>query len=320
MSGAAASGTPPLEWHNLTQQPDLLGESPFWHPGEQMLYWVDIPGRQLRRASPDGKSQPESWPMPSEPGCIAPARSGGLVIGLRDGVYRAPAWGGELTLLCRLAHDPATTRCNDGKADPLGRFWVGTMFEPRTAREGRLYSLDCRPGQAAGAGPQCELKAGDNVIANGLAWSHDQKTLYWASTSDHVIRAWDWDAGSNAMANPRVFHQFDPKPAGWRPGESGYGGRPDGAAVDSEGNYWCAMFEGARLCKLSPAGELVESLPLPAACPTMPCFGGADMKTLFVTSASEKRPPQELQAQPQSGHVFWTRVETAGLPVNFFSD
>lgn len=316
----SANGGAPRVWQVMTQAPDLLGESPFWHPGEQMLYWVDIPGRQLRRARGEEKAQAESWSMPSEPGCIAPALGGGLVIALRDGVYRAPSWGAELALIQRFDHDPSTTRFNDGKADPLGRFWAGTMYEPRTARGGKLYSLDCRPENGDGGKPRCELKADDNVIANGLAWSPDQRTVYWASTSDHLIRAWDWDAQSNAMDNPRVFRQFDGKPEGWKPGHPGYGGRPDGAAVDSQGNYWCAMFEGARLCKLSPAGELLEEIPLPAASPTMPCFGGADMKTLFVTSALDARPREQGQAPPHSGHVLFTRVEVAGLPVNFFSD
>ena len=84
---------------------------------------MDIPGRMLRRSDGQG-GELESWPMPSEPGCIAPARSGGLVIALRDGIYRAKTWGGPLVLLARAAHDPATTRFNDGKADPLGRFWA----------------------------------------------------------------------------------------------------------------------------------------------------------------------------------------------------
>ncbi|HYF57519.1 MAG TPA: SMP-30/gluconolactonase/LRE family protein, partial [Burkholderiaceae bacterium] len=99
-------------WHTLVEQRDSLGESPFWHPQERQLYWVDIPGRQLRRFDPD-RRQLQSWPMPQEPGCIAPARSGGLVVALRDGMYRARDWGGGLDLLHRFGHDVATTRFND---------------------------------------------------------------------------------------------------------------------------------------------------------------------------------------------------------------
>ncbi|MFL6693513.1 MAG: SMP-30/gluconolactonase/LRE family protein [Ramlibacter sp.] len=305
-------------WQSLVPQADQLGESPFWHPDEQRLYWVDIPGRQLRRAEPRS-GQVQSWPMPQEPGCIAPARSGGLVIALRDGVYRARTWGGPLALLQRFGHDVATTRFNDGKADPLGRFWAGTLFEPKHTPAAELFSLDCRPDNGRGGEPSVERKAGDATTGNGLAWSPRADTVYWTDTQAHVVRAWDWDAASNAMQHPRVFHQFAPKPAGWQAGQPGYGGRPDGAAVDIEGNYWCAMYEGGRLVKLSPAGEVLLELPTPALCPTMPCFGGEDLRTLFVTTAGN-RPAQELAQRPQSGHVVWTRVDVPGLPVNFFID
>jgi sugar lactone lactonase YvrE len=308
-----------MSWQAFVDQADLLGESPFWHPREQRLYWVDIDGRQLRRCGAGGGT-PQSWAMPQEPGCIAPAASGGLVIALRDGIYRASDWGAELRLLARFSHDPATTRFNDGKADPLGRFWAGTMYEPRDASKGELYSVDCRPGNGEQGRPLVQLKAVNNIIANGLAWSPDGRTLYWANTTRHVVHAWEWDGASNALRRHRVFHQFAPKPAGWRPGEPGYGGRPDGAAVDLEGNYWVAMFEGQRLVKLSPAGELLQEIPLPVRCPTMPCFGGEDLRTLFVTSASHKRPADELAALPLSGRVIAMRVEVPGLPVNFFGD
>jgi sugar lactone lactonase YvrE len=303
-------------WRTVIAQPDQLGESPFWHPEDRKLYWVDIPARQIRRADPHS-GRAESWAMPLEPGCIAPVRGGGLVIALRDGIYRAPAWGSSPVLLARFAHDAKTTRFNDGKADPAGRFWAGTMYEPRDARRAELYSIDLRAGD--GGAPLIELKAGNAVIANGLAWSPDASIVYWADTANHVIHAWRWDADSNGMHDHRIFAQFPPKPAGWKPGDAGYGGRPDGAAVDVQGNYWCAMYEGGRLLKLSPSGELLAEIPLPVRCPTMPCFGGDDLRTLFVTSASHNRSPEELAALPQSGCIIATQVEVPGLPVNFVS-
>jgi sugar lactone lactonase YvrE len=246
-----------MTWQTLVAQPSELGESPFWHPDEQSLYWVDIPGRQIHRSKVGEVSNGpvESWAMPTEPGSIAPAQTGGqasgLVIALRDGIYRARQWGGALELLVRAGHDTTTTRFNDGKADPLGRFWAGTMYEPRDARQAQLFSVDCRDGRA----PLVELKAGDAIIANGLAWSPDAATVYWTDTPSHTIHAWDWEGQSNAMSRRRVFRQWPGKPEGWQPGLPGYGGRPDGAAVDVEGNYYVAMFEGGRLLKLSPAGE-----------------------------------------------------------------
>jgi sugar lactone lactonase YvrE len=167
--------------------------------------------------------------------------------------------------------------------------------------------------------PVIELKAHNAVIANGLAWSPDAKVVYWADTTNHIVHAWDWDAQTNAMQSHRVFQQFAAKPAGWQPGQDGYGGRPDGACVDAQGNYWVAMFEGQRLLQIAPSGAQLAQFPLPARCPTMPCFGGDDLRTLYVTTARHERPPAELQALPQSGCVLSMRVEVPGLPVNFVS-
>jgi len=306
-------------WQALPIPPCGLGESPFWHPHEQMLYWIDIPGRRIHRCNVY-MGTVEGWDLPQDPGCIAPAARGGLVIALRDGIYRALSWGGPLSLVARFNHDPATTRFNDGKADPLGRFWAGTMYEPRDQRRADLYSVDCRPDNGNGGKPQVMLKALNGVIANGLAWSPQADTVYWSDTTHHVINAWDWEPASSAMRHHRVFRQFPPKPAGWKPGMDGYGGRPDGAAVDSQGNYWVAMFEGARVLKLSPAGEPLAEYPVPARCPTMPCFGGDDLRTLYLTTARDGRPAAELAQYPGAGCVFSMRVDVPGLPVNFFSD
>ena len=307
-----------MTWQTVVTEPSELGESPFWHPHEELLYWIDIPARQILRANVFMGAL-ERWAMPAEPGCIAPARGGGLVIALRDGIYRAATWRGELKLLAPALHDTATTRFNDGKADPLGRFWAGTIYEPRDRALAALYSLDCRPPRG-GASPALERQAGDALTANGLAWSPDARTMYWSDTPRHVIHAWDWDAASNAMTHHRVFQQLPGKPDGWQAGIPGYGGRPDGAAVDAQGNYYCAMYEGKRLLKFAPDGELLADFPMPVQCPTMPCFGGADLQTLYLTSARHGRSPVELAAMPLSGCVFSMRVEVPGLPVNFFMD
>ena len=326
-----------MTWQAIAPQTFQLGESPFWHPLEQQLYWVDIPGMQIHRCNVFMGSI-ESWAMPSEPGCIAPvqlgrtapvqlgrtapahldrtapAQSGGLIVALRDGIYRATAWGGELVKLAAAQHDTATTRFNDGKADPAGRFWAGTMFEPRTSASAQLFTLN---------GNILEAKIRNATIANGLAWSPDAKTLYWADTPSHTVRAWDWNVKTNTVSGERTFSHWKAKPADWQFGRDGYenyGGRPDGAAVDTEGNYYVAMFEGARICKLSPAGVELASIAVPAQCPTMPCFGGDDLKTLFVTTARYQRSDAELAFFPQSGCVFSMRVDVPGLPVNFYRD
>ena len=308
-----------MTWQALAAPPNELGESPFWHPDERRLYWVDIPARQIFRCDV-ATGTVEHWAMPAEPGCIAPARThgapSGLIIAMRSGIYRARHWGGELQPLAPAPYDGTTTRFNDGKADPLGRLWAGTMYEPRDKPAAQLFSMDSRGGKA----PVLEFKAGDATIANGLAWSPDAGTLYWSDTTAHLTRAWDWDAESNTLSGARVFKQWPGKPAGWQPGMTGYGGRPDGAAVDVQGNYYVAMFEGARVVKLSPSGDVLADIPVPALCPTMPCFGGDDLKMLYLTTARHGRPAEELQAWPDSGCVFSMRVDVPGLSVNFFED
>ena len=309
-----------MSWQVATPAADGLGESPFWHPHEQRLYWVDIPGRAVLRMRVEGTScvghSVERWVLDEEPGCIAPARNGGLVIAKRDGIFRAPQWGGELHCLWRATYDTATMRCNDGKCDALGRFWVGTMYEPRTQDSGSLWCWDAREGT-----PQMREVLRGAVVANGLAWSPDNRQLYWSCTGKHHVRRWDWDAQRNTISNEQLFYAASPKPAGWDASDAArapYGGRPDGATVDAQGAYWSAQYEGQRLLQFSPEGQLLAEWPLPVMCPTMVCFGGEDLRTLFVTTSAQGRSATELEKYPSSGRVLARRMDTPGLPVCFY--
>jgi sugar lactone lactonase YvrE len=304
-------------WTAVTTEPDGLSESPFWHPQEERLYWVDIPGRRIGRVAVQGlqgQGPVAYWPLTQEPGCIAPVKGGGLVMALRDGIYRAHEWGGDLQLLAAAPYDTTRLRFNDGKCDAQGRFWAGSLYEPKDQALGVLYMLD-------GQGLHAMM---DGVVtANGLAWSPDGRTAYWADTAVHQVRAFDFDAASGQLSAGRVFHTMTPKPAGWvwgseMPHGPQYGGRPDGAAVDSEGCYWSAQYEGQRLLRLSPTGAVLAEVRTPVPCPTMPCFGGPDLKTLFITTSRQGRSSQELALCPEAGCVFATRVEVAGLAVNEF--
>ena len=312
----------PFDWTAITSEPDGLGESPFWHPQEQRLYWVDIPGRRIARVAVQGlKAQGpvEYWPMAEEPGCIAPVRGdGGLVIALRDGICLARAWGGPLQRLAAAPYDTTKLRFNDGKCDAQGRFWAGSLYEPKDQPLGALYMLDGQGLHPMTGGENGGVKDGV-VTANGLAWSPDGCTAYWADTAAHQVRAFDFDPTTGQLSAPRVFHQMTPKPAGWTWGDTApYGGRPDGAAVDAEGCYWSAQYEGQRLLRLSPAGEVLAEVKTPVPCPTMPCFGGPDLKTLFITTSRQGRSAQELAQYPDAGCVFAMRVAVAGLLVNGF--
>ena len=309
-------------WTTVSTAPDMLGESPFWHPAEKMLYWIDIPGKKIHRTTLD-RAVVENWDMPSEPGCIAPAKRGGLVIALRDGIYRAAQWQSDLVKIATIEYDTATQRFNDGKCDTTGRFWAGSMFEPRTERLAALYRLDARDAVEQKTPPKFDIVQKDAILANGLGWSPDNKTIYWADTVDQIIHAWDWDEVTGSMSNKRVFQKFDAKPAGWTPENTlgvDYRGRPDGCAVDTQGNYYIAMYDGQRILKFAPSGKLLADIPTPTRCTTMPCFGAEDMKTLFITTSSFGRSAEELKAQPLAGHVFSMRVDVPGLPVNFYQD
>ena len=283
---------------------------------------MDIVGKQMLRAN-IYMGTVETWDLPSEPGCIAPAAKDGWVMALRNGIFRAKTWKGELTHLATLDYDPAHMRANDGKCDARGRFWIGTLDETKRARNAALCTLDCR-GNTPVIAQHTDPTTLPVTTANGLAWSPDNRTLYWADTASHTVHAWDFDIQQSALSGHRRFAQFDAKPKDWQfdaaKDNGGYRGRPDGAAVDVQGNYFVAMFEGRRLCQFAPDGRLLAEWLTPAQCPTMPCFGGEDLKTLFITTARHGRSAAELAHFPQSGGVFSMRVEVAGLPANLFQD
>ena len=280
------------------------GESPCWHPREQALYYVDIPGRRVQRFDPR-RGDLRHWEFDTEVASLAPKVDGSLLLAMRDGLFRFDPASGARVELADPPYDPTTERFNDGKCDPKGRFWVGTIYEPRKPALAGLYCWDR---------DKLTLRAEGITNSNGLGWSPSGATMYWSDTTSATVFAFDADPATGEVANRRVFANFPVK----QPGQSleGYGGRPDGAAVDVEGCYWAAMFEGQRLVRLSPDGELMQELPLPVRCPTMPCFGGPDLKTLYITTSRENRPALEIADQPWAGCVLAVDVDVAGLPAN----
>lgn len=289
----------------LPVAPALLGESPFWHPDEAALYWVDIAGRALHRWHP-ASALHRQWALDSEPGSIAPVPGGELLLAARDGLWRFDPGDGRRRLLAPPPYDPAEERFNDGRADPQGRFWVGTLFDPRTAPRAALYRW---------SDGRLQRMAGGVTVSNGLAFSPDGRTMFWSDTAAHRIYALDFDGNDGSLSHQRVMAEFPPRAPGQALAD--YGGRPDGAAVDAEGCCWVAMYEGARLLRLAPGGELLAEVPLPVRCPTMPCFGGADLRTLYVTTASRGRPADERATQPLAGRVLSLTLDVPGLPVHF---
>lgn len=275
-----------------------LGECPIWNVQESALYWIDIDGRAVHRFHPATATH-RHWPMPSEPGCIAIHATDGLLIAMRSGIALLDTTSDQLTHILDAPYDPATTRFNDGRCDAAGRLWLGSVYEPRDYPNAALFCFE--RGVLRDSGKRA-------TVSNGVAFSPDNKTLYHSDTTSHQIRAYAFDVGTGALGDACVVKQFSNDKT------VNYGGRPDGAAVDSEGAYWCAMYEGGRLLRLSSDGEILREVVLPVRCPTMMAFGDDDLCTLYITTVSKNRPAVELERYPLSGHVLRLRVDVPGLP------
>jgi len=271
-----------------------LGESPIWSAAEGVLRFVDIKGRRVHRFDP-ASSKHTSTGLPEEVGCIGLADGGGLVAGLRSGIWLLDGDGHPVRKLADNPEDQRTSRFNDGTVDPAGRFIVGTLDETRERGDAGLYRFDDRG---------LVRIEGGLITSNGTAFSPDGRRLYHSDTPRYVLYAYDYDAATGEATNRRVFARF---------GSETDRGRPDGGAVDADGCYWTALYEGGRVQRYAPDGRLVAEYPVPARCPTMVTFGDRDMRTLYCTSARAGRPEAELAEYPLSGALFAMRVDVAGL-------
>jgi sugar lactone lactonase YvrE len=275
-----------------------LGECPVWSVEEQALYWVDIRAPALHRLDPDTGAT-RSWPMPSRIGSFGLRESGGAVVALEDGFHVLDLDSGRLEFVVGPERVPGT-RFNDGKVSPEGRFFAGTMDEEMLSRPiATLYRLD----------PDLSLHpvVENLIVSNGLAWTADGRTMYHSDSKGPVVWAYDYDPDSGTVSHRREVA---------RPTEEI--GRPDGAATDEQGYYWSAGISAGVLNRWSPDGRLDRSIPLPCSNPTAPCFGGRDMRTVFVTSLRHDLPPEVLAAKPLSGGIFAVRVDVPGVPISRF--
>ena len=287
-----------------------LAECPLWSGAEQKLYWVDISGRRINRFDP-ASGENKSWPMPCEPGCIALAASGGLVAALRDGFYRFFPANGELRKIADAPYDTKRFRFNDGRCDAVGRFWAGALFEPRTSEMAGVYCLD-HGAVREGWGPEKTLGV---KVSNGMAFTIDGEHVFQSDTPNHVIYQFPFDAITGNVGARKIFarcpdNRTDPS----------YGGRPDGAAIDSEGNYWSAQYEGSRVLCFSPQGDITGIIPVPAKRVTMVAFGGADLRTLYITTAREGASEQERLRDVNAGGIFACEVDVAGRAEPMYVD
>jgi sugar lactone lactonase YvrE len=265
-----------------------LGESPVWWTEAQLLVFIDITGRRLHRFDPISKRH-EVDAIEEDIGCVAVAKGGGYVAGLRSGIWLLDAKGGKVRQLAANPENAANHRFNDGRVDPRGRYFAGTLDESKAAGDASQYRYDKRG----------LMKVTDGVMtSNGQAFSPDGRTLYFSDTPRFVIYRFDYDPDSGEATNRRVFARIEPTATDR--------GRPDGAAVDVEGCYWSSLYEGSRVRRYDPDGKVMADYPVPALNTTMPAFGGPDRKTLFVTTARDKK-------GGPGGGLYAMAVEVAGL-------
>ena len=266
-----------------------LGECPRWDHAAKCLYWVDINGNSLHRFDPKTSSD-SAMDIGENIGCFAQDQCGGFIAGLRSGYARITAFGGDVIRLTSPGYDPKLARFNDGRCDGKGRFWAGTMWEPRDTTGANVYCLE--------SDGRFSAKACPTTITNGITFSPDGKTFTLADTPAHVLWAFNYDESIGEPSNQRVLKKYDPPT-----------GRPDGACVDADGNIYVAIFQGARIEKLSPRGELLATISVPAPNPTCCTFGGDDLRTLYITTARTRMTDDELVAMPHAGGLYAVRIE-----------
>ena len=279
---------------------DLVGESPVWSTREQALYWVDVEGKCVRRLDRDGHTHAR-WSMPEAIGSIGLRCNGGLVGATRIGFVFLDTTSGKVTALTDPEADLPGNRFNDGKVDRAGRFWAGTKNLANNAQPtGSLYRLD--------ADLRAHRVTGGISCANGIAWSPDNRTMYLCDTWVRRIYRFEFDLAAGLVGQRSLFAEL---------AESE--GFPDGLTVDAEGFIWNAHYDGCRITRYAPDGAIVQVLRMPVRHVTSLAFGGADLRTLYVTSASMRLSAEERQSQPLAGHVLAIEPGVAGLPEPCFA-
>ena len=270
-----------------------LGEGPVWIAAEQALYWVDGMAPAVFRYTPgDGRNLRLPWRVPSPIGCLVPRRGGGFVLGLGDGLY-IPAADGALSRLLDLAVGWPENRLNDGKPDRAGRLWIGSIHAAESAPTGHLHRV--------GLGLEWSRVDSGFICSNGLDWSLDDRILYFADSGTRTIFSYAFDPVTGGIGARRVFATL-----------SGADGTPDGLVVDREGFVWCACWDGWQILRFAPDGRIDRRIAVPVQRPTSLAFGGADYRTLFVTSARIDLTPEELARGPLAGSLFAFTPGVAG--------
>lgn len=280
----------------VTEFQCILGESPIWSPAEGALYFVDIYNAMIHRVNPAGGAH-DSWPIETEIGSIGFTKDKTkLIAGLRSGIViydlakksfetiADPDGKGRLNEL----------RMNEGKVDRGGRFWVGTMRDPGRAADGVLYRV--------GTDRSVDVVMRDITVPNATSWSPDGRIMYFADSPTRTISSFETDPSTGEIGERKVFVTV--------PEGEGF---PDGGTVDAEGYFWGCRIFGGKIVRYDPDGEIDREIALPTPQVTSCAFGGPDMTTLYVTTASMRMDRDQLAADPMAGRVFAIETDVKGI-------
>jgi len=267
----------------------ILGEGPLWHPERGQLFWFDIMGKRLLTRDAQGARDWQFDRHVSAAGWVDEAR---LLVASEIDLFLFDLTDGSAAHVIPLEADNPVTRSNDGRADPQGGFWIGTMGKTAEADAGALYRYY--------RGELRQLRDGI-TIPNATCFAPDGRHAFFADTAQHLVWRVALDAEGWPEGDWQVF--LDHREAGLN---------PDGAVVDSEGRFICAEWGASRVAIYDADGIRVEETPLPVPQPTCPALGGGELKTLFITSARQGLPGGAMEAAPLSGQTFQIQMPTAG--------
>jgi sugar lactone lactonase YvrE len=277
---------------------DILGESAVWCSRDAVLYWVDVRAPALHRFDPQ-TGDVTHWTLPDLCGAVVLSRQESLLLAMRSGVFSFDPRAKTLKHLVSPEPESLGNRLNDSKCDRRGRLWTGSMRDYGVARTGSLYCI--APDLT------CTHMLSEITVPNALAWSPDDRTLYFADTADGRIRAYDFDVDEGRLGEMRVLVDSDVLP-----------GKPDGATIDADGCLWNARYGGGCVVRITPQGQIDRLIDVPASRVTSCAFGGWDLRTLFITTARQMLTPDELAVQPLAGSLFAVPLDVCGLPESRF--
>lgn len=276
-----------------------LGEGVFWHPLYQKLYWIDIENKKILILDPK-TNQLDQHLLPKKIGTIVPEKQGSLLVALEDGVARYHTSTQELDYVCKLEQDKPDNRFNDGKCDPQGRFWLGSMHRDAQRPTGSLYRID---------NDMTISTIEENVrVSNGLTWSLDYRKMYYIDSPTHKVVEYDYNKETGHVSNKKVCIEI--------PSDKG---SPDGMTIDQNGNLWIALWDGYAVGCYDPnTGQQIDKIEVPCPRPTCCAFGGASQDLLYITSAYHELSEETLNKYPDSGCVFVAEMNSPGPEVFFF--